>query len=247
MRSDRARVVARSWWWTAATTVAVVGWVAALLVTPFSALLASTVVCAALSLVVSAAVETSRENRGSSRAHASTTVDWRRLLDSTLVGTVGAVAVLGLLQVSVAAAAFVVLCLGAAAPWALSSPRTGTIEAASPEGSTSRDSRSASVPPLPPVAPPAPAAVPAPADPGPPPEALPAVSSMSTPELVLAWRRSYSELSAARSPQQLETVAARRQQLLDELERRDGHGLQRWLHSGARAASDPSRFFQRPA
>jgi len=30
--------------------------------------------------------------------------------------------------------------------------------------------------------------------------------------------------------------------LLDELERRDRAGFQRWLSTGARAASDPSRY-----
>ena len=249
MRSERSRVWASSWWWTAATTVAVVGWVTALVVTPPSALLASTVVCAALALIVSAGVETTRGSKDSPSAAATPTVDGRRLLDLTLVGTVGAVAVLGLLQVSVGLTALVVLCLGGSAPWALSSTRTGTAAQASAGDPPARDNRSAAGPPSPPQPPPAAAptstgAVPA-SEPITPPGDLPAVSSLSTSELVLAWRRSYSELSAARSPQQLESVAARRQQLLDELERRDGHGVQRWLHSGARAASDPSRFLQR--
>jgi len=37
-----------------------------------------------------------------------------------------------------------------------------------------------------------------------------------------------------------------RQRMLDELERRDRAGFERWLSTGARAASDPSRYIGHP-
>jgi hypothetical protein len=63
--------------------------------------------------------------------------------------------------------------------------------------------------------------------------------------LVLAWRHSFVQLEAARSEQQRLQVVARRQQLLDELERRCPDGVARWLASGARAQSNPQRFLDR--
>lgn len=67
-------------------------------------------------------------------------------------------------------------------------------------------------------------------------------SEMTTEELVLAWRTSFNALLRAQTTAAKNAVVARRQQYLDELERRDPDGLRRWLDSGARAASDPSRF-----
>jgi hypothetical protein len=59
---------------------------------------------------------------------------------------------------------------------------------------------------------------------------------------VLAWRYSYRALERATTHQARALIAAQRQAYLDELERRDPTGVQRWLASGARAASDPTRF-----
>jgi hypothetical protein len=92
------------------------------------------------------------------------------------------------------------------------------------------------------------AAAPAPAEPVEPiavdvtprPEAP--VEKLSTPNLVLAWRYSYRALERATTHQARARIAALRQAYLDELERRDPAGVQRWLASGARAASDPTRF-----
>ena len=82
--------------------------------------------------------------------------------------------------------------------------------------------------------------------PGPAPTpAAPAVEDLSTLDdtaLVLAWRRSFVQLEAARSELERLTVVARRQQLLDELERRCPEGVARWLPSGARAQGNPQPY-----
>lgn len=67
-------------------------------------------------------------------------------------------------------------------------------------------------------------------------------TDMTTAELVLAWRVSFNSLLRAQTTAATNEIVARRQQYLDELERRDPDGIRRWLDSGARAASDPSRF-----
>lgn len=66
--------------------------------------------------------------------------------------------------------------------------------------------------------------------------------AMSTPDLCLAWRRSYFALLAAPSGPGRCAVVRLREGLLDELERRDRAGFARWLENGARAGSDPGRF-----
>jgi hypothetical protein len=244
VRSERAR--ARSWWWLAAGMVAVVGWVAALFSTPPSALIASAVVFAAFALLFSAGVQTTRENRGVAAGPA--TADWRRLVDQTVLGTVGAIAALGLLQVSVSATLLLGAVLAGTAAWAFSWRRVGAGQPATggpaaptprsgPRSAPGCNTRSTVARRTTPDASAA-------AEPVPPP-ALD-LKSMTTTELVLTWRRSYSEFMRVRSAQQLAALAARRQQLLDELERRDSTGVERWLRSGARAASDPSRYLQRP-
>lgn len=68
------------------------------------------------------------------------------------------------------------------------------------------------------------------------------VAELSTQELCLAWRRSYTWLQTVSEGVQREQVGRTRAQLLDELERRDKTGFDRWMASGARAGSDPSRY-----
>lgn len=70
------------------------------------------------------------------------------------------------------------------------------------------------------------------------------VADLSTPELVRAWRLSFNLLFSAPSNAARSAVVARRQQYLEELERRDPSGLQRWLASGARVSSDPGRYLR---
>jgi hypothetical protein len=70
----------------------------------------------------------------------------------------------------------------------------------------------------------------------------PSFGSLSTGELILAWRLSFTMLRRATTPQAIEQIACRRREYLDELERRDGVAVRKWLASGARAASDPTRY-----
>ncbi len=66
--------------------------------------------------------------------------------------------------------------------------------------------------------------------------------AMSTPELCLAWRRSYRALTDAPGGQTHADIVIMRRAMLDELERRDPTGFRRWLEDGARASSDPGRY-----
>ena len=74
-----------------------------------------------------------------------------------------------------------------------------------------------------------------------PPPARP-VAELSTDELCTAWRRSYFQLLVARDAPTRRSTVQRRQDYLDEIERRDRHGFVRWLDSGARAGGDPAPF-----
>lgn len=70
----------------------------------------------------------------------------------------------------------------------------------------------------------------------------PVLGTLTTPELCLAWRRSYLTLvELPAGPARVELVAVR-QSMLDELERRDSDGFHRWLSAGARAGGDPGRY-----
>ena len=89
-----------------------------------------------------------------------------------------------------------------------------------------------------------------PAVPGPGPvrEAPPApvtasFGDLATDELILAWRLSFTMLRRARTAADVAQIAGRRRDYLDELERRDPSAVRRWLKAGARAASDPTRYF----
>jgi hypothetical protein len=66
--------------------------------------------------------------------------------------------------------------------------------------------------------------------------------ALSTPELCLAWRRSYLALLDVTSYPARCDIVRMREWLLDELERRDRDGFTRWLDTGARAGSDPGRY-----
>jgi hypothetical protein len=66
--------------------------------------------------------------------------------------------------------------------------------------------------------------------------------SLTDAQLCTAWRVSFSALEKARTEQQRLRIVEERQDCLDELERRNPHGLAAWLASGARAAGDPTRF-----
>ncbi|MGK3201112.1 hypothetical protein [Amycolatopsis sp. MEPSY49] len=68
------------------------------------------------------------------------------------------------------------------------------------------------------------------------------VTDLTTAELCVAWRRSYLLLLVATEGPACRLVVQRRQELLDELERRDRSGFLRWLDSGAEAGSDPAPY-----
>lgn len=73
-------------------------------------------------------------------------------------------------------------------------------------------------------------------------DAQPQPQSLTDAQLCTAWRVSFSALEKARTEQQRLRIVEERQDCLDELERRNPHGLAAWLASGARAAGDPTRF-----
>lgn len=70
---------------------------------------------------------------------------------------------------------------------------------------------------------------------------------LSVEELCLAWRRSFTQLSKARTDQERLAAASAREIVLGELERRDPQGFAEWLDSGPRAAGDPTRYFTHQA
>jgi hypothetical protein len=72
------------------------------------------------------------------------------------------------------------------------------------------------------------------------------VETMDDAALCLAWRSSYVALQQVCSlPRELRIIE-RRQELLDELERRNARGFSAWLASCPRAAGDPSKYLEEP-
>lgn len=71
------------------------------------------------------------------------------------------------------------------------------------------------------------------------------VADMATEDLCVAWRRSYFLLHLAADEQARRLVVQRRQDFLDEIERRDRRGFVRWLDSGAKPGSDPAPYLTR--
>ncbi|MGY2127189.1 hypothetical protein [Blastococcus sp. SYSU DS0617] len=71
---------------------------------------------------------------------------------------------------------------------------------------------------------------------------LPSVRSLSTRSLGEEWLRTTAVLDASPEPSTREAVAARRQSVLDELERRDPAGFARWLAHGTDGSSNPADF-----
>lgn len=72
----------------------------------------------------------------------------------------------------------------------------------------------------------------------------PPLHGYSTVQLTAAWSTSQEALRRSTSAADRSAIAALRQAYLDELERRDSSGLQRWLESGNALTSDPSRFLR---
>jgi hypothetical protein len=68
------------------------------------------------------------------------------------------------------------------------------------------------------------------------------VQAMDDPTLCFAWRMSFVAMQRPLSQPLRQRIVERRQEFLDELERRHPRGFAAWLDSGPRAAGDPSRF-----
>jgi len=69
---------------------------------------------------------------------------------------------------------------------------------------------------------------------------------LTTDQLCLAWRSSFTALQRASNAAEQARLAECRRGFLDELERRDPAGFARWLADGARAASNPGRYVAPP-
>jgi hypothetical protein len=70
----------------------------------------------------------------------------------------------------------------------------------------------------------------------------PPVSLLGTSDLGSEWLRTTSALASPVEPATREQIIKRRQETLDELERRDPAGFARWLAAGAAGDSDPATF-----
>jgi hypothetical protein len=70
----------------------------------------------------------------------------------------------------------------------------------------------------------------------------PPVSLLPTSDLGSEWLRTTWKLAGPVGPRERQDIIRRRQETLDELERRDPHGFARWLAAGPAAGSDPAVF-----
>jgi hypothetical protein len=70
------------------------------------------------------------------------------------------------------------------------------------------------------------------------------VSHLPTSALANEWRRTSAAWPGQVDARTRQVLVQRRQEVLDELERRDPIGFARWLAAGASAAGDPAPFMQ---
>ncbi|SOE00805.1 hypothetical protein [Blastococcus haudaquaticus] len=68
------------------------------------------------------------------------------------------------------------------------------------------------------------------------------IAELSTPALGREWLRSTRALSGRLAPVERQALVRRRQETLDELERRDPAGFARWLAEGPVPGSDPAAY-----
>ena len=80
-----------------------------------------------------------------------------------------------------------------------------------------------------------------PSDPRPAPGSS-SIAELSTPALGREWLRSTRALSGRLAPVERQALVRRRQETLDELERRDPAGFARWLADGPVPGSDPAAY-----
>jgi hypothetical protein len=71
---------------------------------------------------------------------------------------------------------------------------------------------------------------------------LPPVSALSTAALGREWLRTTAALTGRLEPAVRQSIVARREEALDELERRDPEGFARWLAAGPVPGSDPAGY-----
>ena len=72
----------------------------------------------------------------------------------------------------------------------------------------------------------------------------PELSALSTPELGREWLRTTAALGGRLSPHERQALVRRREETLDELERRDPAGFARWLAHGPALDTDPAGYVQ---
>ena len=75
-------------------------------------------------------------------------------------------------------------------------------------------------------------------------DATSSVAGLPTPALGQEWLRSTRALSGRLAPVERQALVRRRQETLDELERRDPVGFARWLAEGPVPGSDPAAYVQ---
>ena len=135
----------------------------------------------------------------------------------------------GVVAAALAGAAAVV----AVGVWVARSPKEGSATAA-PRPTSSRNVAA----PVAPLRPAAPRRHPSTAGPA----GLPPVSVLSTEELGREWLESTTALAGRMEPAVRTAIVRRRQEALDELERRDPEGFLRWLTTGPVLDRDPAPF-----
>jgi hypothetical protein len=135
----------------------------------------------------------------------------------------------GVVAAALAGAAAVV----AVGVWVARSPKEGSATAA-PRPTSSRNVAA----PVAPMRPAAPRRHPSTAGPA----GLPPVTVLSTEELGREWLESTTALAGRMEPAVRTAIVRRRQEALDELERRDPEGFLRWLTTGPVLDRDPAPF-----
>ena len=220
----------RRWWIAASSLVAFCGLPVAVIVLP-----RSSAVTVALFGFLAVAL-TGRQMYKTAHGNSVHGLPFGLLARAGLAGAVIAVAVTSLSAAFGVAASVLALLLAVACPPSVRRDLVSAVRHVEPPDP---------VPPVRAATPPAPVAAPQPAR-AEPPRPLPdagAVSQLSTDRLCWWWRTSFVLLQRETSPEHRLRIAELRHVVLDELAERDPESFARWLHDGARAGSDPARYF----
>jgi len=149
------------------------------------------------------------------------------LVQATSIAVLGTIAAAGLITLSAVIALLLTALLAACSP-----PVLRRLARAVWSGKTRPDTVVAAPPPGSPLV--CPPQVPQP---------IPSCHCLSDAELCWRWRTSFTALQRTVSPAQRLYLVEFRSALLNELAQRNPTGFALWLDSGARAASDPARYF----